>query len=279
VLLPAVEYARPSSVEEAVRLLGEHDGARALAGGQTLLNVMKARASAPDVLVDLAGIGALRGIRRTDDGGLEIGAMTTYSDMVLSPEIAEARPALAEVAAVIADVQVRNRGTLGGNVCLSDPTNHFPPLMVALGATMVVRGREGERRVPADEFFLGGYLTAVGIGELLTSITVPPGRRDGFDAVTIGKEGTCIVSAAASLDAPGGTRVVLGCVDAVPVRAAQLESRLNGDLSEGVLRESARGIGSSLQPPSDVHASAEYRRRLAEVCAARAVARAAERGR
>jgi aerobic carbon-monoxide dehydrogenase medium subunit len=240
---------------------------------------MKARASAPDVLVDLTGIAALRGIRRTADGGLELGATTTYTDMMLSPEIAETRPVLAEVASVIADVQVRNRGTIGGNVCLSDPTNHFPPLMVALGATMNVRGRDGERRVPADEFFLGVYMTAVGPGELLASITVPAGGRDGFDAVTIGKEGTCIVSAAASLDAPGGTRVVLGCVDAVPVRAAQLESRLNGDLSEGVLRESARGIGSSLQPPSDVHASAEYRRRLAEVCAARAVARAAERGR
>ena len=202
-LLPAVEYARPSSVEEAVRLLGEHDGARALAGGQTLLNVMKARASAPDVLVDLTGIAALRGIRRTDEGGLEIGAMSTYSDMVLSPEIGAERPVLAEVASVIADVQVRNRGTIGGNVCLSDPTNHFPPLMVALGATMTVRGADGERRVPADEFFLGVYMTAVGPGELLTSITVPAGARDGFDAVTIGKEGTCIVSAAASLDGSG----------------------------------------------------------------------------
>ena len=278
-LLPPVEYARPSSVEEAVRLLGERVDARALAGGQTLLNVMKARASAPDVLVDLTGIAALRGIRATADGGLELGAMTTYSEMVRSPEIGAARPVLAEVASVIADVQVRNRGTIGGNVCLSDPTNHFPPLLVALGATMTVRGSDGERRVPAEDFFLGVYMTAVGPGELLTSITVPPGGRDGFDAVTIGKEGTCIVSAAASLDAPGGTRVVLGCVDAIPVRAGQLESRLNGNLAEAAVREAARGLGSSLQPPSDVHASADYRRRLAEVCAARAVARAAERGR
>jgi carbon-monoxide dehydrogenase medium subunit len=279
VLLPPVEYARPSSVEEAVGLLAEHDGARALAGGQTLLNVMKARASAPDVLVDLQGIPTLRGIRRTEDGGLELGAMTTYSDIVLSQEVSEARPVLAEVAAVIADVQVRNRGTIGGNLCLSDPTNHFPPLMVALGATMTVRGRDGDRQVPAADFFLGVYMTAVGVGELLTSVTVPPGSRDGFDAVTIGKEGTCIVSAAASLDAPDGTRVVLGCVDAVPVRVRQLESQLDGNLGESAVREAARGLGSSLQPPSDVHAPAEYRRRLAEVCAARAVARAAERGR
>lgn len=278
-LLPPVEYARPSSVEEAVRLLGENDGARALAGGQTLLNVMKARASAPDVLVDLGRIEALRGIRRTGDGALELGAMTTYSDIERSPDVTQARPVLGEVASVIADVQVRNRGTLGGNVCLSDPTNHFPPLMVALGATMTVRGADGEREVPADEFFLGVYMTAVGPGELLTKVTVPAGSRDGFDAVTIGKEGTCIVSAAASLDAPDGTRVVLGCVDAVPVRAQQVESRLNGDLGASAAREAARGIGASLQPPSDVHASADYRRRLAEVCAARAVTRAAERRR
>ena len=134
--------------------------------------------------------------------------------------------------------------------------------------------------MPADEFFLGVYMTAVGLGRAAhLDHGAAPASRDGFDAVTIGKEGTCIVSAAASLDAPGGTRVVLGCVDAVPVRAAQLESRLNGDLGESALREAARGLGSSLQPPSDVHASAEYRRRLAEVCAARALARAAERGR
>src|SRR3712207_2868674 len=231
---------------------------------------MKARASAPDVLVDLSAIGELRGVRRASDGGLEIGAMTRMADLDLSSDVGEARPILAEVARTIADVQVRNRGTIGGNVCLSDPTNHFPPLMVALGARMTVRGADGEREVSADEFFLGVYMTAVGPGELLTKVTVPAGGRDGFDAVTIGKEGTCIVNAAASLDAPNGTRVVVGCVDAVPVRASALEARLDGDLTERAAREAARGLGPSLEPPSDVHASAEYRRHLAEVCAARA---------
>src|SRR3712207_4655735 len=158
---------------------------------------MKARASAPDVLVDLSAIGELRGVRRASDGGLEIGAMTRMADLDLSSDVGEARPILAEVARTIADVQVRNRGTIGGNVCLSDPTNHFPPLMVALGARMTVRGADGEREIPADEFFLGVYMTAVGPGELLTKITVPPGGRGGFDAVTVGKGGKCIVSAAA----------------------------------------------------------------------------------
>src|SRR6185312_15891266 len=133
-LLREVEYARPASVQEAVRLLSEHDGARALAGGQTLINVMKARAASPDVLIDLEELGELKGIELRPDGTVEIGAMTTYSEVMDSAE-ARARPILGEVCAQIADAQVRNRGTVGGNVCSNDPTNHLPPLFVALGAT------------------------------------------------------------------------------------------------------------------------------------------------
>src|SRR5919199_447551 len=214
-LLREVAYARPASVEEALRLLSEHPGARPLAGGQTLVNVMKARAASPDGLVDLNGLGELKGIDLAADGTLSIGAMTTYSELIASVE-ARARPILGEVCATIADVQVRNRGTIGGNVCSNDPTNHLPPLMVALGARMTVRGAEGERDVPAEEFFLGVYMTAVGPGELLTRIAIPPGRADGFAAVTIGRDGTCIVNAAASL-AGGAATVAIGCVAAVPV--------------------------------------------------------------
>src|ERR687883_1286694 len=155
-LLREVEYARPASVDEAVGLLAEHDGARALAGGQTLINVMKARAASPDVLVDLDALDDLRGIELGADGTLTLGAMVTYTAVVESAE-ARARPILGEVCNQIADVQVRNRGTIGGNVCSNDPTNHLPPLMVALGATMMIRGQEGERTVPAEEFFLGVY--------------------------------------------------------------------------------------------------------------------------
>src|SRR5919204_890720 len=214
-LLREVEYARPESVDEAVRLLAAHDGARALAGGQTLINVMKARAASPDVLVDLAALEELRVIH-TGREGLELGAMVTYSQLLASSEVEVTRPVLAEVAAQIADVQVRNRGTLGGNVCSNDPTNHLPPLTVALGATMTIVGQGGEREVPARDFFLGVYMTAVGPGELLTKISIPAGKGDGFAAVTIGRHGTCIVSAAASIDGDA-PRVALGCVDAVPV--------------------------------------------------------------
>jgi aerobic carbon-monoxide dehydrogenase medium subunit len=257
-LLREVEYARAASVEEAIRLLAANDGARALAGGQTLINVMKARAAAPDVLVDLNDLGELREIRTGGDGALEIGAMATYTQLALSSEVASERPIIGEVAATIADVQVRNRGTIGGNVCSNDPTNHFPPLMAALDARFTIVGQHGERSVSAEEFFLGVYMTAVGQDELLTRITVPAGGRAGFSAVTIGKDGTCIANAAVALDGPGGTRVVLGCVDAVPVRFGSIDE--------------ARA--AQLDPPGDVHATAAYRRHLANVCAERAFAQA-----
>jgi carbon-monoxide dehydrogenase medium subunit len=266
-LLREVEYARPASVEEVLRLLGENDGARALAGGQTLINVMKARAASPEVLVDLADIPELRGIELGADGTVELGAMTTYTDIIDSAE-ARARPILGEVCNQIADVQVRNRGTIGGNVCSNDPTNHLPPLLVAIGASMTIVSPEGERTVPAEEFFLGVYMTAAGPGELLTKISVPPGKSDGFASVPIGKEGTCIVNVAASLN-DGSSRLAIGCVDAVPVLLTP-ESTEDGAVRKAVQM-------ANLDPPWDVHASADYRRHLAEVLALRAVAQAAGR--
>ena len=284
-LLREVEYARPATIEDAIGILAGDPNARALAGGQTLLNVMKARAAAPDVLVDLNRLDELRRISVTGEGGLELGAMATYSSLVDSPEVHSTRPVVAEVAGMIADVQVRNRGTVGGNVCTGDPTNHFPPLMVALGATMTVRGADGERQVPAEEFFLGVYMTAAGPGELLTRISIPApsGEGDGFAIVPIGKDGTAIVLAAACVRANGtieAARVAVGCVDAVPVRLSQLESRLaGGEAAESKVRETARGAAADLDPPSDVHASADYRRHLAEVVAVRAVVDAAGKAR
>jgi len=267
-LLREVGYARPSSLDEALSLLAATDGARALAGGQTLVNVMKARAASPDALIDLNGLGELKGIDLAADGTLRIGAMTTYTEIAESAE-ARARPILGEVCATIADVQVRNRGTIGGNVCSNDPTNHLPPLMAAVGAQLTIAGAGGERTVPADDFFLGVYMTAVGPDELLTSITVPPGKSDGFASVTLGADGTCIVSAAASID--GGVRVALGCVDAVPV-VLRPESA-----DEQAVRAAVRE--ARLDPPSDVHASSEYRAHLAEVLAVRAANDASQRAR
>src|SRR5918995_758093 len=220
-LLREVEYARPSAVDDAVRLLASNEGARALAGGQTLVNVMKARAASPDVLVDLSRLEELRSITVSGDT-LHLGAMATYTQIMFSSEVDVSRPILAEVAAQIADVQVRNQGTIGGNVCSNDPTNHLPPLLVALGASM-----------------------------------------------TIGGDGTCIANAAASV-ADGRPRLALGCVDAVPVLVTPAAA------DEASVRDAVDGAG--IDPPSDVHASADYRRHLATVCAVRAVQQATERG-
>jgi carbon-monoxide dehydrogenase medium subunit len=191
--------------------------------------------------------------------------MATYTAIVASSE-ARARPIIGEVCAQIADVQVRNRGTIGGNVCTNDPTNHLPPLLAALGAEFTIAGAGGERTVSSDEFFLGVYFTAVGLGELLTSIRVPAGRSDGFAAVTLGVDGTCIASAAATLN--GSARIALGCVDAVPVVLTPAST------DEDAVRASVRA--ATIDPPSDVHASSEYRAHLAEVLAVRAVAQAKE---
>ena len=261
-LLREVEYTKPSSVAEALTALATNDGARALAGGQTLINVMKARAASPDVLVDLNGLEELKGIELGADGTLSIGPMTTYTELMESAE-ARARPILGEVCSTIADVQVRNRGTIGGNLCANDPTNHLPPLMAAIGAQFTITGQGGgERTVPASDFFLGVYMTAVGQTELLTRITIPAGKRDGFAAVTLGVDGTCIANAAATMN--GSLRIALGCVDAVPVL---IEAE-----SADTVREAVRA--AHLDPPGDVHASSEYRAQLAEVLAERAARQA-----
>ena len=280
-LLREVSYARPATVEEAVALLSEHDGARALAGGQTLVNVMKQRAASRDVLVDLGKLDELRTIS-VSGKTLEIGAMATLASIIGSSEVEVSRPIVAEVAATVADVQVRNRGTLGGNICVNDPTNHFPPLLVALGASMTIRNAGGERTVGADEFFVGVFETAVGEGDLLTRISIPAagkGTGDGMAGVTLGAHGTYVANAAASV-ADGAWRIALGCVAAVPVRATAVEEKLSGvDVDDASARAAVDGLGATLDPPSDVHASVEYRRSLAETSTVRAVLQAAQRAR
>jgi aerobic carbon-monoxide dehydrogenase medium subunit len=284
-LLQSVEYGLPSTVEEAVELLAGHENARALAGGQTLINVMKTRFASPDVLVDLAAIPGLDRIEVAADGSVVLGAMVTYTALTRHEELGRIRPILGQVAGVIADRQVQNRGTVGGNVCANDPTNHFPPVMVALGASMRIVGAGGERSVAAGEFFEGVYETAVRPGELLTEISLPApanGEGAGFASMTIGKEGTGIVNVAAGLCCNGtveGPRIAIGCVAATPVRASGMEAALAGTApTEANVRLAAQGLGATLDPPSDVHASSDYRRHLAEVMAVRATLQAIERG-
>jgi aerobic carbon-monoxide dehydrogenase medium subunit len=160
-------------------------------------------------------------------------------------------------------VQVRNRGTIGGNVCSNDPTNHFPPLLAALGAELTIAGADGERTVGTDEFFEGVFMTAVHPGELLTKVRVPAkgDARDGWASATLGAEGTGIVSVASTVS-DGTARMAIGCVAATPVV-------VTASADETAIKDAVRS--ANLDPPTDVHASADYRRHLAEVLAARAV--------
>ena len=279
-LLPALEYARASTVSDAVELLAAPN-ARVLAGGQTLLNVLKLRTIAPDRLVDVTRVEELRRIERHGNG-LAIGAAVTYQELVESPDVWAERPVLAETAGIIADQQVRNRGTIGGNVCLNLPTSHFPPVLSAVGARFTIAGPAGERTVAAADFFDTVFTTAVRPGELLTRIAVPrrqAGEGDAFAALSVGKEGMSIVAAAASVRVTSGrieeARVALGGVGPAPVRAACVEERLAGaEATTEAVAAAVAGLGETLRPQSDVNASADYRRRMAEVYATRALAAA-----
>jgi aerobic carbon-monoxide dehydrogenase medium subunit len=286
-LLESVEYTRPATVEEALEALASDDGAAPLAGGQSLINVLKNRVASVALLVDISRLEELRGVEARPDGSLEIGAGVTYDELDRSADVRKGHAILADVAGRIEDQQIRNRGTIGGNCCLSDPTNNLPPLLMALGATMNIQGRQGVREVPADEFFHGYFATAVEQGEILRSITVPalgPHAGAGHSSLMIGGDSKAIVRASAYLRGDGtidDARVVLSVVGPRPIRHPGMEERLRGQpaTAETVTRASeAVGEGDGLEPPTDSHGTADYRRRMARVVARRAAHEAMARG-
>jgi carbon-monoxide dehydrogenase medium subunit len=283
-LLETVAYARPDTVVQALELLSSTDGAAPLAGGQSLVNVLKHRVATLDLLVDISRLDELRRIDRTGDG-LEIGACVTYDELDRSEDVRVTLPLLAEVAGHIEDQQIRDRGTIGGNCCLSDPTNNLPPLLVALDATMVIQSASGQREVPAAEFFHGYFATAVGEGELLRAVTVPPIGADagaGYSTVAVGADSKAIARAAAVVRGNGKiqeARVVLACVSPAPMRHGGMEEALRGaEASVDAVRVAAEQIGEDLEPLGDAHGSAEYRRAMARVVARRAVCQAMVKG-
>ena len=284
-LLETVAYARPDTNAEALELLSSTDGAAPLAGGQSLVNVLKHRVASLDLLVDISRLDELREVRRTPDGGLEIGACVTYDDLDHSDEVRASHRLLADVAGHIEDQQIRDRGTIGGNCCLSDPTNNLPPLLVALNATMVIASAQGERDVPAEDFFHGYFATAVDEGELLTRIRVPSLPTDagaGYSSVAVGADSKAIARAAAVVSGNGTiaqARVVLACVSPIPVRHKGMEDSLRGAQPDPeAIRAAAESIGPDLEPLGDAHGSVEYRRAMARVTAQRAVTQAIGKG-
>jgi carbon-monoxide dehydrogenase medium subunit len=285
-LLESVEYIRPATVDEALEALRSRDGAAPLAGGQSLINVLKNRVASVELLVDISRLEELRSISVAGDGTLEVGACVTYDELDRSPEVRAGHELLASVAGRIEDQQIRNRGTIGGNCCLSDPTNNLPPLLVALGATMNVVGTGGARQVPAEDFFHGYFSTALEAGELLRSISIPALAADagaGYNSLTVGGDSKAISRAAAYVrvgDTIEEARVVLAVVGPRPIRHSGMEERLRGSpaTAESVNAASEAIAGDGLEPVADAHGSADYRRKMARVVARRAVHEALARG-
>lgn len=286
-LLKEVRYTRPGTLEEAIDVLESDENARVLAGGQSLINVMKHRIASPDVLVDIGSIPGLNRVEIHEDGTVSVGAMATYDGLHHSDELVRTYPVLARVVGSLADQQVRNRGTIGGNLCYSDPTSNLPPLMVVMEATMVASGPSGERRVAAEDFFRGAYKVDLRRGEMLTSISLPAPKDEtgyGFAILRVNADGWGIVHASAAVTLENGMvgdcRLALGCVAARPVRAEAMETGLRGEEpSEENIRRASSGLGDSLDPVPDAHASSDYRRRMAEVMARRAFMQAVEEAR
>jgi len=276
-LLPSFEYERPDTVAEAVALLAATRNARVLAGGQTLLNALKLRVVHPDVLVDITRIDELHAIERTSDGWLSIGAAVVYDELAQDAVVRELHPVTAAMTATIVDRQVRARGTIGGNVCLADPTSNFPPLLVALGAQLRVRSSDGARDVAADEFFIAPYMTAVQPGELLEAVRFPllePDEGVGYESLQVGTDSWALARACARVKSNGtivAARVAVGC-GPVPVRQPALEAALVGlPPTAEAIASVAHLAGEAFDPPSDVHAPADYRVEMGRLMARRAV--------
>ncbi|NNL71723.1 MAG: xanthine dehydrogenase family protein subunit M [Acidimicrobiia bacterium] len=279
-LLAPVEYYRPDTIEEALEAL-QTDGARPLAGGQSLISILKLRATTVDLLVDISRVDDLRSISVADDGSVTIGAGVTYDEMAMSPDLHHAYPGLSTIAAHTVDAQVRNRGTFGGNLCHNDPINNFPPFVVAVDAVMHATGANGSRDIPAGEFFTGYFTNALTDDELLTSVTLPPlnGRSIGYQEIEIGEAAARAVAIVAmSNGSIESASVALGCLP-IPVRRPAVESALAGaDSTPEAVAEATAAAGDGIEPVSDADASADYRRAMAPVVAKRAVLEAIQGG-
>jgi carbon-monoxide dehydrogenase medium subunit len=277
----AFDYLRPSTVEEAVAALVEAgDDAKVLAGGQSLLPVLRLRLAAPSVVVDLGAITSLRGIR-LDGDELVVGAMVTYAEVVNSAMVLAEAALVAQVAATVGDRQIRHRGTIGGSIAHADPAGDLPTVAVALDATMVLNGPSGQRAVAARDFFTDLFTTALGPDELLVEIRFPrmSGWTSRYEKFHRTAQSWALVGVAAAVRRENGAiaeaRVALTNMGPTPLRASAVEAALAGATNLGTVRAATSHTGEAASPPSDISGSAEYRRHLAGVLAGRAVASAA----
>lgn len=278
------DYFRASSTREAIELLGQHQNATILAGGHSLIPMMKLRLTSPTALIDIGRIAEIKGISRTD-GMVGIGALTTHAELAGSDILAAHCPLLAEAAAKIADPLVRNKGTIGGNIAHADPAADLPAVMLALGAEMELQSADGTRRVSASDFFIGLLTCAVRPGELLTRIDVPvagPGTGTAYLKVPHPASGYAICGAAAVVTMEGGSckaaSLAFNGVAATPVAAGAVVAALVGtDIDDAAIGSAVDGNLSITDPLGDIHASGYYRVQLARTYGKRALQLARDR--
>lgn len=270
---PPFDFVRASSVPEVLSLLAQHgDDARILAGGQTLLATLNMRLSEPRVLVDINDVPGLSGIS-LQHGYVRIGALTRHGDIEDSMVVGQHVPLLAMAAPHVAHRAIRNRGTLGGSIAFADPAAEWPACAVALDARIVVIGPQGERRIPAGDFFIDLYTTALASGEIITACEFPlpqPDRRYVFDELTRRHGDYAIVGLAASARVEGSTlrdaRLVFLGTGNIPMRARAAEAALEGGPPEGARLEAARlALATELAPVADLYHSPEAKLHLASV--------------
>ena len=280
------EYVRASSAAEVGKLLAEHPDAKLLAGGHSLIPILKLRLAMPSTLIDISRIPELKGIS-IHGGALHMGALTTHAELASSEDVKTHAPGLAEAAGMIGDLAVRNRGTIGGNAAHADPASDLPPVLTALGATIHISGPDGARMAAAADFFEGMMTTTLGENELLTTIEVPvrgAGQASAYAKLPHPASRYAVIGAAASLQAEGGTctgaSVVLGGLTPAPVRASAVENALEGQaLRDDIIADAAAKTADSLGGDllGDLYASAEYRKAVAHVYVRRALQSAAGR--
>ncbi|MGH2533741.1 MAG: FAD binding domain-containing protein [Thermomicrobiales bacterium] len=275
------EYHRPTSVQEAVQLLSANPEAKAIAGGHSLLPAMKLRLAAPAALVDLGRIEGLKKI--TTDGGVRIGAMTTYRELEDSAELSSALPIIAETANVVGDPAVRARGTLGGSLAHADPAADFPAVFLALGGSVTAVGSGGERTIAADELFVDLLTTSLNPDEIITEISLPAQTGDvgmAYEKHAHPASGYAVVGVAVVLVKSGGTcqsaRVAVTGATSKATRATASEAAITGQsLSAEAIAAAADKAADGLEINGDIYASAEYRAHLVKVLTKRALTRAA----
>ena len=280
------DYYRAGSVSEAGQLLQAHPGAKLLAGGHSLIPLLKLRLAAPAAVIDIGRIGELKGITVSGDT-LKIGSLTTHAELAASAAVRQHAAALAEAAGQIGDPAVRNRGTVGGNVAHADPASDLPTVLAALGATFGVVGAGGVRTIDTSEFFQGIMTTALGENDLLTFIEVPvahTGDGSAYAKFSHPASRYAVIGVAASVSISAGSctgaAVAVGGLVPTPCRAASVEQALTGQvLTPDVIATASQAVSNDVgdDPLGDIFASGEYRKAVAHVYVGRAVAAAAER--